>query len=50
MSVSRIPHVIRTMHTADHLASNLKVVLGTAELGKRGLMKDQPVSVVYAGH
>ena len=31
-----------------NMASNdLKVVLGTMELGKRGLMEDQPVSAVY---
>ena len=30
------------------MASNdLKVVLGTMELGKSGLMEDQPVSAVY---
>ena len=29
-----------------NMASNLKVVLGTMELGKRGLTEDQPVSAV----
>ena len=56
--ISHFPHPVRGYvsikrpscswaytHNAMLMASNLKVVLGTAELGMRRLAKDQPVSL-----